>query len=109
MLIAEDLRAVEAVWIGDQDPLALVQDRVVRGVPRDPQALADPSDGQTVPEQGLWGRAQVILQVQDQALRPVGVAGWGRAEAAGVDAVLDDPRPGWRSGPPDRPAGRAGR
>jgi hypothetical protein len=40
--------AVKAVLVVDQDPLALSQDRVVSGVPRDPEPLGDPRDGQVL-------------------------------------------------------------
>jgi 3-deoxy-D-manno-octulosonic-acid transferase len=36
----------EAGWVGDQDPPALGQDRVVGGVPRHPERLGDPGDRQ---------------------------------------------------------------
>ena len=39
---------VEAVWIVDQDALALSQDRVVRGVPRHGEAFGDPGHGQVL-------------------------------------------------------------
>jgi len=40
--------AVEPVRTSDQDPLAFGEDRVVRGVPRDPEALGDAGDGQVL-------------------------------------------------------------
>ena len=39
---------VDAGGVGDQDPTARAQDRVVGGVPRDPEALSDPGDGQVL-------------------------------------------------------------
>ena len=45
---ADHLHAVEPVRVVDQDPLALGQDRVVGGVPRDPEPLGDPGDGQVL-------------------------------------------------------------
>ena len=43
-----DVHAVEPVRVVDQDPLALGQDRVVGGVPRHPEPLGDPGDGQVL-------------------------------------------------------------
>jgi hypothetical protein len=40
--------AVEPGGVLDQDPLALGQDRVVGGVPRDPESLGDASDRQVL-------------------------------------------------------------
>jgi hypothetical protein len=40
--------AVEPGRVVDQEPLAFGQDRVVRGVPRDPEPLGDPGDGQVL-------------------------------------------------------------
>ena len=39
---SEDQRVVEACGVIDQDPLALGQDNVVGGVPRDPEPFGDP-------------------------------------------------------------------
>ena len=38
----DDLDPVEAVLVVDENPLALGQDRVVGGVPRNPESLGDP-------------------------------------------------------------------
>ena len=48
LIHADDLHVVEAVRIVYQDPAALGQDRVVGGVPRDPQSVGDPSDTQVL-------------------------------------------------------------
>ena len=47
MLIdANDLHALEPRGVVDQQPLAFSQDRVVGGVPRDPESLGDTCDGE---------------------------------------------------------------
>ena len=59
--------------IVDQDPLALGQDRVVGGVPRDPEALGDPGDGQVLAHE----RLQRPPQPAPRQLRPrLAPPGW---------------------------------
>lgn len=45
---ADDLDALEAALLLDQDSLALGQHGVVRGVPRDTEAFSDPGDGEVL-------------------------------------------------------------
>jgi hypothetical protein len=50
--------AVEAVLVIDEDPLAFGHDRVVGGVPRDPEAFGDPGDSQVLDHDRLERPAQ---------------------------------------------------
>ena len=50
--------AVEPGRVSDQDPFPLGQDGVVGGVPRDPERLGDPSDGQVLDDQAGQGPRQ---------------------------------------------------
>lgn len=46
LIDANDLHALEPRGVVDQQPLAFSQDRVVGGVPRDPESLGDTGDGE---------------------------------------------------------------
>jgi len=45
---ADDSHSVEPAWVGDQDPSAFGQDRIVGGVPGHPKGLGDPGDRQVL-------------------------------------------------------------
>jgi hypothetical protein len=54
MLVHTDHRdAVEPRRVGDEDPAALGQDRVVRRAPRHGEGFGDPGDGEVLDHQGL--------------------------------------------------------
>jgi hypothetical protein len=46
LIDANDLHALKPRGVVDQQPLAFSQDRVVGGVPRDPESLGDTGDGE---------------------------------------------------------------
>ena len=46
LIDANDLHALEPRGVVDQQPIAFGQDRVVGGVPRDPESLGDTGDGE---------------------------------------------------------------
>ena len=65
--------AVEPVRVVDQDALALGQDGVVGGVPRDPEPFGDPGDGQVLDHDAF----QRPPQPAARQLRPrLGRLGW---------------------------------
>jgi hypothetical protein len=46
LIYTDDQHVVEPCRVVDQDPLALGEDGVVGGVPRDPEPFGDPGDGE---------------------------------------------------------------
>ena len=64
--------AVEPVRVVDQDPLALGQDRVVGGVPRHPEPLGDPGDGQVLAPRCLPAPTAARGATASPAARPPG-------------------------------------
>jgi hypothetical protein len=48
LIYTDDQHVVEPCRVVGQDPLALGEDGVVGGVPRDPEAFGDPGDGQVL-------------------------------------------------------------
>lgn len=66
--------AVEPVRIVDQHALALGKDRVVGGVPRDPESLRDPGNGQVLDHDGFQRPPQpAARQLRPRLGRAAGV------------------------------------
>lgn len=59
----DDRDPVQAGRVGDQDPSALVQDRVVRGVPCHRQPLGDPGHGQVLTHDPTRAQARPAREI----------------------------------------------
>jgi hypothetical protein len=97
--------AVEPAGIGDEQPLALGQDGVVRGVPGHPEAVGDPGDGQVLDDESFQRPPQPSAgQLRARLGGPAGVlAPHASAVAAAVAANRDQQR---RGPPPERLVGQ---
>ena len=89
LIHADHAHAVEPVRVVDQHPLALGQDRVVGGVPRDPESLGDTGDGQMLDHDGFQRPPQPAARQLRPRLGRLGRVLAPHIPAAGAPVATD--------------------
>ena len=103
LIDAKDPDAVASVRIGDQDPLALGQDRAVGGVPRHPEGFGDPRHRQVLADDRPQRPTQPTAREPGQTRR---CRARGRAARSPARPLVPTPPNRSTDQPRDLPAGR---
>ena len=95
--------AVEPAGVIDQHAFALGKDRVVGGVPRDPETLGDPGNGQVLDHDGLPAPTAARAATASPAARPRGwCLGATRAHTRCTGSGAPSPAASWDASPAAR-------